>query len=167
MRAMIAIGGLAGLRTAELMRLMWEDVWRIPGHIEIKAVKSKTRQRRLVEIQPALASWLAEWRDKSGPVCDIKAASAEIIWQQRFGAVCETADVTRKPNGLRHAFCSYSYILHGETLTAQWAGHAPNLLHQHYRGLTTKSEAEKWFAVGPDPKDNIIPLSITAIKINT
>ena len=30
MRAMIAIGGLAGLRTAELLRLDWADVWRVP-----------------------------------------------------------------------------------------------------------------------------------------
>ena len=59
---MIAIGGLAGLRTAELLRLDWADVWRVPGHIEITAGKSKTRQRRLVEICPALAAWLEPFR---------------------------------------------------------------------------------------------------------
>jgi len=54
----IAIGGLAGLRTAELLRLDWEDVWRVAGHIEVTAGKAKTRQRRLVEVCPVLAAWL-------------------------------------------------------------------------------------------------------------
>jgi hypothetical protein len=52
MRALIAIGGLAGLRTAELLRLDWSEVWRVKGHIEVTAMKSKTRQRRLVVICP-------------------------------------------------------------------------------------------------------------------
>jgi hypothetical protein len=52
MRAIIAIGGLAGLRTAELLRLDWADVWRVKEHIEIMSAKSKTRQRRLVEVCP-------------------------------------------------------------------------------------------------------------------
>jgi site-specific recombinase XerD len=68
MQAMIALGGLAGLRTAEILRLTWEDVWRVPGHIEITSGKSKTRQRRLVEMCPALAAWLADFRQFSGKV---------------------------------------------------------------------------------------------------
>ncbi len=65
MRPMIALGGLAGLRTAELIRLTWADVWRVPGHLEVTALKSKTRQRRLVEICPALAKWLKPFRDQT------------------------------------------------------------------------------------------------------
>ena len=53
---LLAIDGLAGLRTAELLRLDWADVWLVPGHIEVTAGKSKTRQRRLVEIGPVLAA---------------------------------------------------------------------------------------------------------------
>ena len=66
MLAMVAIGGLAGLRTAEILRLDWEDVWRVPGHIEITAGKSKTRQRRLVEVCPALGAWLETFRQLQG-----------------------------------------------------------------------------------------------------
>ena len=58
LRPVIDVGGLAGLRSKELMRLNWADVWRVLGHIEITAGKSKTRQRRLVEICPALEAWL-------------------------------------------------------------------------------------------------------------
>jgi len=53
---MIALGALAGLRTQELLRLDWSDVWRVSGHIEVTAGKSKTRQRRLVETCPALSA---------------------------------------------------------------------------------------------------------------
>jgi len=62
MLALFAIGGLAGLRTAELLRITWADVWRVPDHIEVTARNSKTRQRRLVEIGPALAAWLEPFR---------------------------------------------------------------------------------------------------------
>src|ERR1019366_6360114 len=88
MRPILAIGGLAGLRTAELLRLDWADVWRVRGHIEITAGKSKTRQRRLVEIVPALAAWLGQFRTfTTGKVCTLH----EITWPQHFVELCETA----------------------------------------------------------------------------
>jgi hypothetical protein len=49
----VALGGLAGVRLQEIIRLTWEDVFRIPGHVEISKSKSKTRSRRLVTICPA------------------------------------------------------------------------------------------------------------------
>jgi site-specific recombinase XerD len=74
MRPLVAIGGLAGLRTAELLRLDWKDVWRVAGHIEVTAGKSKTRQRRLVEMCPALQAWLEHYRTlAAGPIWNGKA----------------------------------------------------------------------------------------------
>jgi len=33
------------------------------------------------------------------------------------------------------------------------------MIHQHYKGLATKAEAEKWFAVlPPDAAKNVVPL---------
>ena len=159
MRAMVAIGGLAGLRTAEILRLTWQDVFRVPGHIEITAGKSKTRQRRLVEVCPALAAWLEPYRGLTGNVCPITAASIDVIWQQQFLALCDRAEVSRKRNGLRHAFCTFFYVLHGENQTAIQAGNSPAMVHQHYKGLATKAEAEKWFAVAPAKAANVIPLA--------
>jgi hypothetical protein len=58
--------------------------------------------------------------------------------------------ISIRRNGLRHAFCTYHYALHAnENLTSQQAGNSPAMIHQHYKGLTTKAEAEKWFAVTP------------------
>ena len=64
----VALGGLGGLRLQEIVRLTWADVWRVPQHVEITATKSKTRQRRLVEMVPALQSWLEPFRDFTGDV---------------------------------------------------------------------------------------------------
>jgi len=160
MRALIALGGLAGLRTAELLRLTWEDVWRVRGHIEVTARKSKTRQRRLVEICPALEAWLQEFRPlKEGKICTLH----EITWQQHFVKLCEKAGITRKTNGLRHAFCSYHFAAYAnENETAAQAGNSPAMIHAHYKGLATKAEAAKWFAVKPAQQENIVPLTSAA-----
>jgi len=153
----IAIGGLAGLRSAELLRLDWADIWRVPGHIEITAGKSKTRQRRLVEICPALQAWLEPYR-----VCERGKfwPGEERTFLEHYGELCETAKVTRKTNGLRHAFCTYHFAANAnENLTAQQAGNSPAMIHAHYKGLATKADAEKWFAViPPDAAKNVIPL---------
>ena len=146
-RPIIVIGGLAGLRTAELLRLDWADVWRVAGHIEVTAGKAKTRQRRLVEICPALAAWLEPFRKvTTGKLW----AGHEITFQQHFVELCEAAKVTRKMNGLRHAFCTYHFAAHAnENQTAQQAGNSPAMIHAHYKGLATKADAEKWFSVNP------------------
>lgn len=163
MRAMIAMGGLAGLRTAELLRLDWADVWRVAGHIEITAGKSKTRQRRLAEICPALAAWLQPFRSfTTGKVW----TQHEITFHEQFVELCEGAKVKRKPNGLRHAFCSYHFAAHAnENLTASLSGHAPAMVHGHYKGLATRKEALKWFAVRPAKARaaNVIPLTASAV----
>ena len=157
LRPIIAIGGLAGLRTSELLRLDWSDVWRVPGHIEITAGKAKTRQRRLVEICPALALWLESFRTQTtGKLW----AGHEITFQQHFVELCKEAEVTRKANGLRHSFCTYHFALHAnENQTAAQAGNSPAMIHAHYKGLATKADADKWFNVNPlDAAKNVIPL---------
>lgn len=156
LRAMIAIGGLAGLRTQEVLRLTWEDVWRVAGHIEVTASKAKTRQRRLVEMGPALAAWLQPFRRfTSGSLW----SSTESMYVKTCRALWEKAGVTRKANGLRHSFCSFAYVIHGENWTAQQAGTSPAMIHGHYKGLATKKEAEAWFAVKPGKAaDNVIEL---------
>jgi integrase len=162
LRPLLAISGLAGLRTAELLRLDWADVWRVPGHIEITASKSKTRQRRLVEVCPALASWLEPYRSlASGKLWTFH----EITFQEHFRGLCGLAKVTRKSNGLRHGFCSYHFALYSnENLTAAQAGNSPAMIHAHYKGLATKAEAEKWFNVQPGRAANVIPLAASANK---
>jgi integrase len=161
LRPMIAIGGFAGLRTAEILRLTWEDVFRVPGHIEITAGKAKTRQRRLVEVCPALESWLQPCRTLSGRLWQ----GTERFFHKGCAEVCDRAEVPRKKNGLRHSFCSHHFALHAnENLTAAQAGTSPAMVHQHYKGLATKNEGEAWFNVQPGRASNVIPLAVGANK---
>ena len=62
-------------------------------------------------------------------------------------------------NGLRHAFVSAHYAMHGdEGRTAQQAGNSPAMVHKNYKGLMTKKDGEAWFAVAPAQAANVIPL---------
>jgi integrase len=142
----LAIAGLAGLRGEEIMRLDWTDVWRVEGHIEITARQAKTRQRRLVEICPALAAWLKPRRQATGKVFP----GGVHVFQRRFSDLRDTLKIPARRNGLRHAFCTYHFALHSnENLTAAQAGNSPAMIHAHYKGLATKAEATKWFTVRP------------------
>jgi integrase len=142
----LAMAGLAGLRGEEIMRLDWADVWRVAGHIEITAGKSKTRQRRLVEICPALAVWLKSCHKKSGRVF----SGGVHVYQRGFSKLRGDLKIPDRRNGLRHAFCTYHFALHAnENLTAAQAGNSPAMIHAHYKGLATKAEAGKWFDVMP------------------
>ena len=146
LRSAIAIGGLAGLRVEEIMRLDWADVWRAEGHIEVTAIKSKTRQRRLVKICPALSAWLKSSRDKTGKVYP----SGGNYFQEQFATLRDDLEIPIRRNGLRHAFCTYHFALDSnENLTAAQAGNSPTMIHSAYKGLATKADAENWFNVYP------------------
>jgi integrase len=146
LRPVIAIAGLAGLRGEEIMRLDWADVWRVEGHIEVSARNAKTRQRRLVGICPALAVWLEPFRASEGKVYP-RGVHA---WQHAFLTMRKELKIPDRLNGLRHAFCTYHFAAHAnENLTAAQAGNSPAMIHAHYKGLATKADAEKWFAVEP------------------
>ena len=150
----IALGGLAGLRLQEIARLTWAEVWRVPGHIEIAATKAKTRQRRLVEIVPALAAWLKDYCGSEGAVWSDTLDN----FHDMFNELRDEIGIPVKRNGLRHAFCTYHFALHAnENLTAQQAGNSPAMIHGHYKGLATKAEAEKWFKVRPNKAANLKP----------
>ena len=43
--------------------------------------------------------------------------------------------------------------------TPQPAGNSPAMPHGNYKGLATKKEAEKWFAVAPERAANVVQLA--------
>lgn len=147
LRPALIIGALAGLRTQELLRLEWSDVWRRPGFIEVTRGKAKTRQRRLVPICAALAEWLAPHRDRiTGRVWEGK----ENYFHQLFREAGEAAAIARKDNALRHSFISYRLAeVQNEHQVAAEAGTSPAMIHGHYREVVTSAEAKEWFNVLP------------------
>jgi integrase len=122
----IALGGLAALRLEEILRLEWADIWRVAGHVEIKAQKAKTRSRRLVEICPALTAWLEPYREFSGAIF----ARSKDMFHETFGSLRDSLKIQARRNGLCRAFCTYHFAAHdNENLTAAQAGNSLAVNH--------------------------------------
>jgi hypothetical protein len=63
-----AADALAIRDALDAFRLDWRDAFGIPRHVEVSTAKSKTRQRRLVDICPALEQWLGPYRSTEGKI---------------------------------------------------------------------------------------------------
>lgn len=154
----LALAGLAGLRREEILRLHWQDVWRIKGKIEIGARIAKGRKRRLVDVCPSLTAWLRSYRNATGPVWSKSPDALE----EALTTLRESKGITPRRNGLRHSFISFHMAKHcNENLTAAEAGNSPQMIHDHYRALATRREALGWFGIKPAKKAGdvkIIPL---------
>jgi hypothetical protein len=76
----LALGAFAGLRSAEIGRLDWEEVHLADRIIEIKATKAKTASRRIVPVTENLAKWLAPYAKEEGRVVPFDNVSKQIGW---------------------------------------------------------------------------------------
>jgi integrase len=142
LRPFLAIGAFAGLRTAELQRLDWNEIDLERGYITVDANKAKTRQRRLVPISDNLKLWLTPHKKSAGPVCLHQRP------QQSAARLCE--GFAWQENGLRHSFISYRLaVLHDTARVALEAGNSPEVIFGHYRELVTPEAAKVWFQVAP------------------
>ncbi|MBL9145337.1 MAG: tyrosine-type recombinase/integrase, partial [Verrucomicrobiaceae bacterium] len=154
----VAIGLFAGLRTAEIARLDWQEINLKTGFIEITAENAKSSQRRLVAITPNLRTWLQPYAERSGPV-----RLSEERHKIRFEAARTAAGIESWPsNAARHSFASYHLALHQDAAkTALQLGHTNTaVLFQHYRELAQPEEAEAYFKIAPNTvtPTNIIPM---------
>jgi len=158
----VALGGFAGLRSIEILRLEWEDIWFKKGYIEVGRQKSKTATRRLAPICPALQEWIEPYAKESGPV--LPEIRNETHFTRLFQAAKHTLNdehgnpkVSLVHNGLRHSFCSYRMA---ETKSAAQvaleAGNSPKMLFEHYRELVTEEEATEWFSLTPKRVTQIV-----------
>ena len=145
----LAIGGFAGLRSAEIDRLDWSEIDLGQRLIHVKAEKSKTAQRRLTTISDCLAAWLAPFSEKSGRV-------AKNVRVERKRC-CAAAGIEWKANFLRHSFASYHLAkFKNSAETAAELGHSsPVMLFQHYRELVSPNDADRWWGIEPDAEIEI------------
>ena len=151
----VALGGFAGLRSVEILRLDWSDIWFHKGFIEVAREKSKTATRRLTPICPALEAWLKPLAKKRGPLFPGIETEAQFTWH--FHAAKQTLNdddgnprVQLIHNGLRHSFCSYRLaVTKSAAQVALEAGNSPKMLFENYRELVTEAEGNEWFALSP------------------
>ncbi|MBE2179157.1 MAG: hypothetical protein IAE97_01680 [Chthoniobacterales bacterium] len=150
-RLALALGAFAGLRSAEIHRLEWEDIGE--QYITIAAHKAKTAARRLVPVLPPLKAVLDLTERGSGTVFSQGNISHFCAFMQ---ASVSDAGVTPVVNGLRHSFCTYRLAdIKSAAQVALEAGNSPKVLFTNYRELATADAAKAWFAirpVGPRPR---------------
>ncbi len=149
LRAAIAIGAFAGLRTAEIHRLEWTDIRLVERVIVVGADKAKTASRRVVPIADNLALWLTGIEVQSGKLTH-HTHEHQLAWD--FCKLARRAGTEWVKNGLRHSFCSYRLALTGNApQTAYEAGNSVGMIDRHYRALVTAADAAEWFAISPRP----------------
>ncbi len=143
-RLWLALGGFAGLRTAELLRLEWGKHVQIErGLIQVSGDIAKTNGRRIITMQPNLMAWLARFAGCTGKVFTHRADERCHQYAKRMG-------VEWKANGLRHSFISYQCAtVKNLPAVAMEAGNSVAVINKHYRELTTEAEGKAWFDIVP------------------
>ena len=153
--AYLVLGAFAGIRTAELSRLEWQDIDLVSGYITIQGRKAKTRQRRLIRIQPNLSAWLALIKQPEGHVINLKRPD-----KTTYEVCAKQAGIIWKRNGLRHSFISYRLAAtNDENLVSSEAGNSPAMVYRNYRQLVRPELATEWFSIAPAIAENVIPIA--------
>jgi integrase len=151
----LAIGGFAGLRTAERLRLDWNEIHLERNFIEVRASKSKTARRRLVTILPNLRTWLEPHQQKQGSIAPPGLG-------KKMEVACEAAGISRWPhNGLRHSYASYhvAQFKDAAALALQMGHTTTDMIFDHYREVVSPQDAEKyWNITRQSTSDKIIEI---------
>lgn len=160
----IAIQLFAGLRRSEACALDWSELQ--GTMIEVTAAKSKTRSRRVVDIQPVLEAWLGKLRKVKGPIFDFGEDHYNTLLREVF----ETAntvgtkqqppwdEIKRSHNCLRHT-CASMHLAHfsNDSYTALQMGHSTAILHKHYKGLVNPTAAASFWKLAPEVVEGSAP----------
>lgn len=161
-RSALALMFFAGLRPQELWGmdkppLLWKHILMDERIIRVTGEIAKTRRPRLLEGLPETV-W--HWLAPRGPEDQVTNSASQ--WVIRVAQ--KAAGYSRSVKGqhcvvrpwphdaTRHSFATYALALTSDPgKVALWLGHEgnPRMLYTHYRGLATKAEAEKYFALRP------------------
>jgi integrase len=154
----VALGGLAGLRTAEIVRLDWREVDFAQGHILVTAQKSKTASRRLAPLCESLKQWLLPLAKAGGKVMPF--ADEQSMMNRWTKVKAGMKNVHVPTNALRHSFCSYRLaLLEDAAKVSLEMGNSPAKVFRNYRQLVTKAQAETWFAISPVASGEILKIA--------
>jgi integrase len=154
----LAIQLFAGMRTAEVERLRWEDINLDERFVTVKAGTAKTASRRVVPIVDALAAWLSKRARKRGlvwpggktTICDAQQATskATAITADPEKGIAERKAVKWKHNAARHSFISYRLAeIKNVNQVALEAGNSVTMIFKHYRELVREADAKAYFGI--------------------
>jgi integrase len=139
----LAIGGFAGMRKAEMDRLDWNAVDLERKMIEVRAGQAKTASRRIIPVSDNLVAWLTPLPREGKIVKDVD-------FHRQITALAEALKVGWPHNVLRHSFISYRIAtVKSADQVALEAGNSPNVIFSNYRELTTEEQSDIWFGILP------------------
>jgi integrase len=144
----LAIGLFAGLRRSEIFALDWSEIDHEHRTIEVKGIKAKTRQRRLVSIADNLAVWLNPRRKTSSPISPERNID---VFSERLHELAVKAQISPWPhNAMRHSFGSYFLGKNkDENVTASEMGNSPEVIIKHYRALVRDADVMRYWRLAP------------------
>lgn len=160
----VTLGLFCGLRTEELMKLEWDAVDLKQGFVTIGASIAKKRRLRNTNIPANAKAWLELIEDKDGKIVEARdrvhyfylfdnlLREAGFVHSDKRKTKKRRVKTVWKKNAMRHSFGTYHFALHGDSIkTSNELGHrqGDSVLFAHYRALTTKEEAEKYFKICP------------------
>jgi integrase len=138
------LGGLCGLRHAEINRMDWTDIDLSQRVIRITAAKAKTAANRIVPLCESAVLWLTEFKELGGQICSDR--------QSKYARdVARKLEIDWPSNGLRHSYGSYRLAeVKSAPQVALEMGNTPQMIFGHYRALVTEKDAEYWFKLSPE-----------------
>jgi integrase len=149
----LVLGGFCGLRTAEVLRLQWEDINWPEKVVEIRAGVAKTRTRRMAPLTDAALSWLEAYQNRKGPVVAAK------LHRDAVEAACKASGIAWKRNGLRHGFGTYRMAtLKDPVRVAYEMGNSPQVIRQSYDRVVTETQGKAWFSIMPTQAANVVQM---------
>ena len=157
----VALGGLAGMRSAEIVRMQWRDIRLDTNQIFVSEPVAKTIARE-IPICPALAAWLKPFKQAADGSDKVLARiSGEFALAKRFTSAVEIMNREEgKPqlqtvhNGLRHTYISCRIkLIKNKHEVALEAGNSPRIIDSNYlRVIEDKEQANQWFNIFPTPE---------------
>lgn len=159
---MLAIGGFAGLREAEVGRLDWRDIRLGEKVIVLGSHITKTSRRRVVEMPNNLVEWLTPHSRAEGRVVAPNARWLVEAARRKAGfgkpgtesKAEKSAGIMLRgwpTNALRHSAASYRLASTRDlAATALWLGNSPAVVERHYKSLVTADDAAKWWNIRPE-----------------
>jgi integrase len=163
----LAIGLFAGIRSAELARLKWENIDWVGGTIRLDREITKTNQSRLAPLMPNLAEWLAPYKGMTGNILATTKSRYPTTLISPWLASQSKPSLPAKwiDNGMRHSFASYHLAYtQNAAQTALACGHSVGMLLGTYKTITVNGDslntevARKYFEIRPKLVDNVIPI---------
>jgi integrase len=157
----LALGAFAGIRPAEIQRLLWTDVNFRTKRITVHKTTAKKRRKRSVPISDNLAAWLLPYAKESGPI-----SPSDSYLRSVRPRLLKTAGIEKwLHDGLRHSFGSYHCEHHHRPdWTAQIMGHRDTrVMNDHYvTAVDDPEDAERYWNIRPARIATVIQFPMVA-----